>query len=147
MHSRQTRPPRCQQIVGDDDAHTGSDRILVHLKRVHPIFELIADALGFRGKLLGLSNRNETGAEVIRERRGENEFARFNAKDGIGLNWTNLLGQSVDDFTKTRLVLEYGCDVIKEDVLLMNIWILADYFLQIIHVSLELLMRNRNPTR
>src|SRR5437867_8574921 len=105
MHSRQTRPPRCQQIVGDDDAHTGSDRILVHLKRVHPIFELIADALGFRGKLVGLSNRNETGAEVIRERRGENESARFNAKDGIGLNRTNLLVKASMTLRKPALSL------------------------------------------
>ena len=107
----------------------------MHLEGVHPILQLIADTLGFGGKFVWLSDRNETGAEVIRQSRGENESSGLDAKDDIRPKRPDLLGEGIDDFAKTGLVLQQGRDVIKEDALLWEVWNLADHFLQVIHVQ------------
>ena len=108
----------------------------MHLERIHAVLQFIADPLGLCRKLLRLSHRHETEAEVIRQSRCEDEAARLNSKDNIRLQWTNLGGQRVDDFAEAGLVFEQRCDVVKEDALLRKIGNLANHLLQVVHINL-----------
>src|SRR5262245_58857407 len=101
MDSRQTRSAGCQQVVRNDNPHAGSDGILVYLKGIHPILQLIADTHGFRWKFGWLSNWNETGSEVIRQGRSENESPGFDAEHNIRAKRPDLLGEGVDDLAKS----------------------------------------------
>src|SRR5207249_10198523 len=124
-----------EHVVDNETELDASDRVFEHHEDVHPRLQLIADTLGFDGKFVWLSDMNETGTEVIRQSRGENESSGLDAKDNIRPKRPDLLGEGIDDFAKTGLVLQQGRDVIKEDALLWEVWNLADHFLQVIHVQ------------
>ena len=94
------------EIIGNDDAHSRLHGVLVDLERVHTVLEFVADPFDFRRKLLRFSNGNKAGSQIVCQRGSEDESARLDTEDGIGLHWTNLFRERIDDAAKTRLVLQ-----------------------------------------
>ena len=75
---------RGEQIV-DDEAAPPVDRVLVHLERVGAVLERVGLARGAVGQLARLAHRHEADAEPLGQRRAEDEAARLDADDQLGL--------------------------------------------------------------
>ena len=62
-----------------------ADRIFVHFKRISAVFEFVRNGYGIRWKFPGLSHRDETDSELIRERGTEDKSAGFDADNRIDI--------------------------------------------------------------
>src|SRR5215470_13069051 len=85
-----------EQIVGDDYVVAFADRVPVNFERVPAVFKVIAIAFYFRGQFLRLADRNEAGAQVIGQRRGEDETARLDADYAINFSAVEMFDRPVD---------------------------------------------------
>src|SRR5688572_22597897 len=66
--SRRHRPARGEQIVHREHALAGPDGVLVNGEDVPPVLELVLLFDGPRGQLAALADRDETRAELMRQR-------------------------------------------------------------------------------
>gem|GEM_PF-123761 len=130
---REARAAGRKQIVSNHDPGAGVNGVLVNLKRVHAVLELVADAFGGGGQLVGLADRDESRANVIGERGGENEAARFDAQNIIRLQRGDLLGQPVDHLPESGPVFQQRGDVVEKNARLRKIWNFADQLFQLVH--------------
>ena len=74
-------PPVASTSSTIEHAVVGGERVAVHLERVGAVLELVAVRVGVPRQLARLAHRHEAGAERERDRRGEDEAARFDADD------------------------------------------------------------------
>ena len=85
IERRARRSARRQQIIDNQDAMTFADGVTVYFERVLPVFQIVGNGNFFRRKLFRLADGNETGIQMICQRRGENKSARFDADDRVNL--------------------------------------------------------------
>src|SRR5262245_4353514 len=72
-----------EQVVDDQDALPGADRVSVDLERVRAVLERVLDRDRLRGQLAELANGHETRAELVRHRGAEDEPARLHPDDDV----------------------------------------------------------------
>src|SRR6516165_9314961 len=77
LHRCFNRAARRNQIVDDQNALSGLDRVLVHFDDVGSVFELVVLPDGAPGQLALLTDRNEARVEPVRDRAAHNETARL----------------------------------------------------------------------
>ena len=85
LHASSSGSSRRQQVVHNQHALSGLDRIAVHLQRVGSIFQFIGDARRLRRQLARLADRGKSCSQPAGQRRGEDEAARFDAQYQIDL--------------------------------------------------------------
>src|SRR5579875_2776680 len=101
-------PPGREEIVDDQDPLPGVDGVAVDLERVF-LGKLVA------GKLAGLANRDETGAERVGERRPQHVAARFDADDEVDILVAVTVDEEVDRGLEADLVTQQRSNVPKQN--------------------------------
>ena len=94
------------------------------------VLQVVADAGGWRGELLGLAHGDEAGVEAVGQRGAEDEAARLDAEDQVDLLADVVLRQRVDELREAGLVLQQRGDVVEEDAGLGEVGHGADELLQ-----------------
>ena len=84
LPARRARRPRSrcrrgEQVVDDEHAGAGLERVDVHLELGLAVLELVRDSIGRAGQLAGLAHRDEARVERAREGAAEDEAARLDA--------------------------------------------------------------------
>src|SRR5437867_12070606 len=67
--------PGRQEVVHNEDARARFEGVLVHLEGRRSVLEVVFDANHVGGQLAKLADRDEAHAELVRDRRGEDESA------------------------------------------------------------------------
>ena len=122
-----------EQVVDDQHALARLDGILVDLQAIGAIFQLVAHAHAFGGKLLRLAHGHESRAQGISQRRRENEAARFDAQHLIDGSVLIMRLQPVDHAAESVFVLQQRGDVVEENARFGKVGHFADEFLEIAH--------------
>src|SRR5579863_5151412 len=87
---------RCEQVVDDQHVVATADGVGVDLERIGPVFERILFAKLVVRQLSGLSNRDESGADRIRDRSAEDVSARLDPDDIVDFPAGETLHEEVD---------------------------------------------------
>ncbi len=95
-----------EDVIHDDDALAGLDRIRMHLQPISSIFELIGNLHGVRGEFPRLQNGNLAFAELVREGRREDESSALDPDDRIEVAGFERLSHVVDRFFECLCVTE-----------------------------------------
>jgi hypothetical protein len=77
------RPPGGEQIIDEKDPLPSLDRVHMHLDAVAPILEIEISSDRIARQLPGFADRNESKAQLIGDRRPENEPTGLDANDDI----------------------------------------------------------------
>ena len=85
-----------QQIVADENALAGLDRVFVNLQRVLSVLQVVFPLQDFGRQLLWFANRDEAGVQPIRQRGTKDESARLDAQDQLDVVVDVVLGEGVD---------------------------------------------------
>src|SRR5437764_1070847 len=110
-----------EEVVDGAHPRARLDRVLVHLQCRGAVFEVVFDAHDVRRKLAELADGDEPDPELVGDRSGEDEPARFHPDDGVDGALADLREQSVDRRVERGAVLEEGGDVLEEDPRLWKI--------------------------
>src|SRR5579875_201606 len=108
-------PPGREEIVDDQDPLPGVDGVAVDLERVRPVLERVFLGILVAGKLAGLANRDETGAERVGERRPQHVAARFDADDEVDILVAVTVDEEVDRGLEADLVTQQRSNVPKQN--------------------------------
>ena len=108
-------------------------------RAVGAVLEVVADARGFGGQLLGLAHGDEAGVQAVGERGAEDEAAGLDAEDEVDVLADVVRGQRVDELREAGLVLQQRGDVVEEDAGLGEVGHGADEFLERLAIN-----RNRH---
>ncbi len=108
-------PARGEQIVGDEDFHSRLDGVLVYFEGVLAVFELIGLRLGVPGQLARLADQHKSGAQLVGQRRGDDEAARLGADNHVHPLAHVPIGQKVDRSLERLGVLQHGGDVLENN--------------------------------
>ena len=87
----------------------------MHLERGRAVLEVVLDSNHVRGQLAELAHRDEPDPQLVRDRGGEDEAARFHADDRVDPAVADALQKPVDRGAERRSVLEKRGDVLEED--------------------------------
>src|SRR5687767_10347082 len=68
-------PAGRQEVVDDEHFRAGTDGVAVHLERGRAVLEVVFDADYVGRQLAELAHRHETHAQLVRDRRAEDEAA------------------------------------------------------------------------
>ena len=98
----------------------------MHRQRVAAVLELVLDLDRFAGQLSELAHGDESGPELMGERTGEDESARFDPHDDFDPLLLIPLGQQIHYVTEGRPVLEERRDVLEQDAFGREILDVAD---------------------
>ena len=126
------RPAGREQVVDDEDPLSGLDRVGVDLEGRRAVLELVLDLDRLRRQLAELAHRHEAGAELVGQRRAEDEAARLHADHEVDLRAADLLGHAVDHLAERVRLLEERGDVVEADARLREVGDLADEAAQIV---------------
>ena len=108
-------PARREDVVDDDDARAGPDRVLVHLELGDAVLGLVGDLVALGRQLPGLSRGDEARVEPRGERAAEDEAAGLDADDDVDVLADEALGDRVEDDVERPRVGEERRDVLEED--------------------------------
>src|SRR5262245_7838861 len=86
---------RREQVVRDDHAMAIADRVTMNLQSVLTVLKIIRNRSALGRQLLRLAHRHKSGAQVIGQRRRENETAGFDAYNRIDLRALVLSGKRI----------------------------------------------------
>ena len=86
LHGRDRRAAGGDEVVDEDDALALADGVGVDLHLVDAVFERIGDAHRLVRQLALLADRHEAGRELVRDGAAEDEAARLDARDLVGLS-------------------------------------------------------------
>ena len=105
----------CQHVVDDHDALSVTERIGVHFEGVRTVFQrvLLAD-LDVR-KFARLSDRNETRADRVSQRRTEDVAPRFDADDVVDFPIFEAVDEEVDCSAEALPILQQRSNVTEKD--------------------------------
>src|SRR5215831_5293070 len=115
-----------EQVVGNDHVVAFADRVSVNLERVPAIFQVVAVAFDLRGQLLRLADRHEASAQMVGQRRGEDETARLDADYAIDISAAEMFDGPVDHGAQPFGVFEQCGYVVEENAGFWEIRDLAD---------------------
>src|SRR6267378_2424816 len=104
-----------EQVVDDQHTRAGFHRVLVHLERRGAVLEVVLDAHHVAGQLAKFADRDESHAELVSDRRREDEPARLHSDDDVDLLRADLREQPVDRRRERITVLEERSNVLEED--------------------------------
>src|SRR5215510_1923612 len=130
-----------EQVVGDDHVVTFTDRVSVNFERVPAVFQVIAVAFDFGGQLLRLANWHEARAQVIGQRRGEDETARLDSDYAIDFSAAEMFDRPVDYGAQPFGVFEQCGDVVEENAGFWKIGNFADQFFKLVFGHGEIFLR------
>src|SRR5262249_9156924 len=104
----------------------GLDGVSVNFERLGPVLEI--KGLGHRaeGELSELAQRHETRADVLRQRRAEDESARLHRGDLVDAHAAVTPAEPADHFRKELAIAQDGRDVLEENSLLGKVGDFAD---------------------
>src|SRR5438105_8422034 len=125
------RAPRRQHVVVDEDACAAADHLGVQLERVLPVLERIGRAHGLRRKLPGPASGYESAADLVGDRRSEDEAARLRAEDEVRLLRLRPGSELLDRLPQRLRVGEERHDVPEDDALLREVRDVPDLRLQV----------------
>jgi hypothetical protein len=134
-----------QQVVDDEHAVTVTNGVLMHLERVLAVFEVVRDRDLCRRELPGLSDGNETGRDLVCDRRGKNKPSRFDPDDRVDLAVGKLAHETVDRVPEALGIEQQRRDVVKGDARLGKIAHLANEVLEMFHVYRSILNDEYEP--
>lgn len=120
-----------QQVVDQHDALALLHGVLLDLDRVGAVFQRVSVAHCRAGQLALLAQHDEAGAECQGERGGEQEAARFDAGQQVGLVRPQPVGQAFDRRVPGLGVRQQGRDVVEQDAGLGEIRDRADVLLEV----------------
>jgi len=106
---------RGHEIVEQQHALAGPDRVLVHFHFVDAVFERVGDAHRFVRQLAALANGNEAALQAMRDGATEDEAACFDARDLVDVAIAPGLHQQIDTQRKGPRISQQGGDVAKLD--------------------------------
>jgi hypothetical protein len=120
-----------EQIVSDDYVMAFADRVPVNFKRILAVFQVVAVAFDFLRQFLRLADGNETRAQLVGQRRGEDETARFDADYTIDFFAAEMFNRPVDHRAQSSGVFQQCGDVIEENAWFREIGDFADQFFKL----------------
>jgi hypothetical protein len=121
-----------EQVVGDDYVMALADRVPVNFERVLAVFQVVAVAFDLRWQFLRFANGNEARAQVIGQRRGEDETARFDADYAIDFFAAEMFDCPVDHRAQSFGVFEQSGDVVEENAWFREIGDFADQLFKLL---------------
>src|SRR6266576_2910135 len=115
-----------EEIVDDEHPRARFDRVPVHLESRRAVLEVVLDAHHIPRQLAELSHRDEANAELVRDRRREDEPPRLHPHDDIDLLRADLREEPVDRGREGVSILEQRGDVFEKDPGLWKVGNVAD---------------------
>src|SRR5215218_669941 len=115
-----------EHVVDDQHPLAGDDRVGVELKGGGAVLQRVLLGLHLVGQLAGLADGHEAGAEVVGDRRGEDEAARLDADHLVDVAAAEVHHRLVDHRGEGDLVGEQRGDVLEHDALLWEVRHVAD---------------------
>src|SRR5205807_10596372 len=110
-----------QQVVHDDHTLPFLNGIFVYFQRTLAVFELVV-GFGSNGwEFPRLPYRDEPGFQAVGQGRTKNKSAGFDAQHQVDFLLQVVLRQSINQRSKSDLVLEQRRDVVKQNSLLGKI--------------------------
>src|ERR1051325_1979216 len=122
-----------EQVVGDQDAMALSDGVAVNLQRVLPVLKIVRDGGALCRELARLAHGHKARAQVISQRRGEDEPARLYADYRIDLDAIELRGERVNRPAQPFGLLEQRRNVIEINPGLRKVRHFANHCFEFVH--------------
>jgi hypothetical protein len=107
------RPPGCEQIIDEKDPSPGLDRVHMHLDAVAPVLEIEISSDRFSRQLPGFADRNESKAQLIGDRRPEDESTGLNADYDIDSRILMTARDAIDRESESLRLVKQCRDVAK----------------------------------
>src|SRR5213079_1712227 len=108
------------------------DRVPMDLERSRPVFERVLLSHRLRRKLAGLADRDDAGAEVVRNRSGQDETAGLDPDDLVDVPAAEVHDDQVDDRRIRDRIGEDRRDVLEDDARLGEVRDVADQGLDLL---------------
>src|SRR6266496_753758 len=115
------RPSRSEHVVHDQHPVAGVDGVPVDLQNGRPVLQRVFHALGVPRQLALFPDGHESGAEVVRHRRGEDESAGLDTHDLVDVAPAVSDDDQVDHRGERVVVGEERRDVLEDDPLLRKV--------------------------
>src|ERR1043166_3893067 len=115
-----------EQIVDDEHAIARRQCVVVDLERVAAVLEDVFVTAARIREFVRLADRNETGAEVLRDDAAEDEAARLDRRDGGDAGVAERLRQKFARLPERLGGSKKGSDVFEDDARLRKIGDVAD---------------------
>jgi hypothetical protein len=115
-----------QHVVVDQDARAFSDQVGVQLERVLAVLERVGGPHGLRRELPGPPGREESRADLVRDRRTEDEAPGLSAENEVRLLPARPVGEPFDRLVQGFRVSEERHDVLEDDAWLWEVRDVAD---------------------
>src|SRR5580698_1848273 len=107
------RPASGQEIIHQDYAAAGFDRVGVDGDGVGTVFQIVALLVSAERQLSFLAHRNESALELVSRRRREDKAARVDAHHRVDGAWLEMAYQQVDGAGKQTGIAQDRRDVLK----------------------------------
>src|SRR5512132_3745290 len=115
-----------EHVVDDQDPLAGHDGVGVQLQGGGAVLERVLLGLDLVGQLAGLADGDEAGAEVVGDRRGQDEPAGLDADHLVDVAAAEVDDRLVDHRREADLVGQQRGDVLEDDPRLWEVGHVAD---------------------
>ena len=104
-----------EEIVHDEHALPVADGVVMDLEGVRAVFQRVFLAVLRAGELARLADRDEPGADRVRQRRADHVAAGLDPDDVVDLQILRAVDEEVDQRLESGRILEQRGDVAEED--------------------------------